>query len=107
MEAKQAHSFCVSRQSQHWRLNRNNYWTIRVLENQKHSQLLQILDTIGEVSEELNDEWFIYEAMNKGHSLSEIENWSMDEYRKWKSFCEVKRWQEEVAYLFYQKQNRK
>jgi len=55
----------------------------------------------------LNDEWFIYEAMNKGHSLSEIENWSMDEYRKWKSFCEVKRWQEEVAYLFYQKQNRK
>jgi hypothetical protein len=68
---------------------------------------LQILNTVGEVSEELNDEWFIYEAVSRGIPISDIENWSMDEYRKWKAFCEIKRWQEEVAYLFYQKQSRK
>lgn len=107
MEVQQAHGFCVSRQSQHWRLNRNNYWAIRVIESQKSSHLLQILNTVGEVSEELNDEWFIYEAVSRGIPISDIENWSMDEYRKWKAFCEIKRWQEEVAYLFYQKQSRK
>lgn len=66
-----------------------------------------MLDTVGQVSEELNDEWFIYEAVSKGVSLSDIENWTMDEYRKWKAFCEAKRWQEEVAYLFHQWQRRK
>jgi len=41
--------------------------------------------------------------VGKGIPLSDIENWSMDEYRKWKAFCETKRWQEEVAYLYHQK----
>jgi hypothetical protein len=66
-----------------------------------------VLDTVGQVSEELNDEWFIYEAINRGVPLSDIENWTMDEYRKWKAFCEVKRWQEEVAYLFHHRQHKK
>jgi len=61
-----------------------------------------VIKGVGEVSEELDDEWYIYEAVDKGHSLSEIENWTLDEYRKWKGFCEARRWQEEVAHLFYE-----